>query len=294
MKLYLIVNPNAGKKKGAAAAEEAVRIFTDKGIETESITSDFPGHTMELAKKVDTDLYDGIVAVGGDGTLFEVINGLARNPKTVSIPIGVIPVGTGNSFIKDLEIMSMEDAVERIAAGDSRRIDTGDFSHGTEKHLFINLLGAGFVSNVAYRAKKFKALGALSYIIGVLQEMIFLKSTPIELIIDGETIKRDSIFVEICNSRFTGGDMLMSPESKIDDGLLEVVVLNKISRIKLLRLFPALFKGLHVKDPSVEVFKGKNILLKSENTMHLTPDGEILGKTPVNVSINPGSIEMFA
>ena len=124
--------------------------------------------------------------------------------------------------------------------------------------------------------------------------MIFLKSTPIELIIDGETIKRDSIFVEICNSRFTGGDMLMSPESKIDDGLLEVVVLNKISRIKLLRLFPALFKGLHVKDPSVEVFKGKNILLKSENTMHLTPDGEILGKTPVNVSINPGSIEMFA
>ncbi len=294
MKLYLIVNPNAGKKRGMAAAEEAAKIFRERGIETSSITSEYPGHTIKLAGKVDADLYDGIVAVGGDGTLFEVLNGLKNNPKAGSIPLGVIPVGTGNSFIKDLGILTIKDAVEKIASGNIRKIDTGSFTHAGKKHSFINLLGAGFVSNVAYRAKKFKFLGALSYIIGVLQEMIFLKSTQIELIIDGETIKRESIFVEICNSRFTGGDMLMSPESKIDDGLLETVVLNKVSRLKLLKLFPALFKGLHVKDPSVEVFKGKEILLKSETAMHLTPDGEILGTTPVEVTINHLSIEMFA
>ncbi len=294
MKLFLIVNPNAGKKLGTAAAEEAVIFFRRKGIETVSAVSDYPGHIPELIKSVEKDAYDGIVAVGGDGTLFEVINALENSPGANRKPVGVIPVGTGNSFVKDLGISSIEDAVARIASGNTKRIDTGSFYHSGEKHSFINLLGAGFVSNVAYRAKKFKALGAFSYILGVLQEVAFLKSTAIELEIDDTVIKRDSVFVEICNSRFTGGDMLMSPESKIDDGLLDIVILNRVSRLKLLKLFPVLFKGLHVKDPSVEVFKGKKIKLSSAIPLHLTPDGEILGKTPVEVTINPGSIEMFA
>lgn len=293
MKLCLIVNPNAGKKQGIDSAEKTISVFKKRGIETSTLISNYPGHIPKLVKELDTETFDGIISVGGDGTLFEVINGLSVNPKGHFAPVGVIPVGTGNSFSKDLGIHTLEDAVEKIVSGNTKRIDTGSFFHSGKEHLFINLLGAGFVSNVAYRAKKYKFLGSLSYILGVLQEVIFLKTTRIELNIDGIIVKRDCVFVEICNSRYTGGDMLMSPHSVIDDGMLDVIVLNRVSRLKLLKLFPALFKGLHIEDDSVETFKGKNISLLSTDPMHLTPDGETFGKTPVDVSVRHGHIEMF-
>jgi diacylglycerol kinase (ATP) len=111
--------------------------------------------------------------------------------------------------------------------------------------------------------KKYKALGALSYIFGVLEEITVLKSTSIEMEIDGEKIVREGLFFEICNSRYTGGDMMMAPGALIDDGLFDVVVMNRTSRIKLLKLFPAIFKGTHVNDPVIEVFRGKKISLKT-------------------------------
>ena len=191
MKTCLVVNPNAGKKKGLDVAGQVSALLKDAGVHAELLVSDQPGQTREIAEGLDQSDWDGVIAVGGDGSLFEVINGLLSGSGAVSVPVGQVPVGTGNSFSKDLDIHTVEDAVERIVKGQTRKIDLGHFSSEAGDYYFINLLGAGFVSNVAHRAGKYKALGSLSYILGVVEEVIRLQSTAITLTIDGEVIERD-------------------------------------------------------------------------------------------------------
>ena len=289
----MIINPHAGKKQGLATAKSAAEKLKEHNIDVEMLISHKQGNSITIAENLDIKNYDGILTVGGDGTLFEVINGLLKNKQDFKIPIGQIPVGTGNSFIKDLGINNLEESLRVIIGGKTKAVDLGEFSYSKGKHFFINLLGTGFVSNVAYRARKYKKLGSLSYIFGVLEEVVVLKSTKIEITIDGKLFKREAVFTEICNSRYTGGDMLMAPNAKIDDGLLDIVILNKVSRRKLLSLFPLLFKGEHILDDAVEVFTGKNISLKSDKKLVLTPDGETFGETPIDVIMHPGKIEMF-
>lgn len=289
----MIVNPHAGKKQGLGVAEKAAAELTQRGFTIETLISEKAGEAVSLAESLDIEAIQGVLAVGGDGTLFEVINGLLENRDELTIPLGQIPVGTGNSFIKDLGVNSIDEALALISAKKTRPVDLGHFSYSGGNHYFINLLGSGFVSNVAYRGKKYKALGSLSYIFGVLEELIVLKSTPIELNIDGEVIKRDAIFTEICNSKYTGGDMMMAPGAEIDDGLFDVVVLNKVNRRKILRLFPAIFKGTHIDDPVMEVFRGKKVVLTSRDLQVLTPDGETFGTTPLTAEMHHHKIRMF-
>jgi len=293
MKYCMIVNPHAGKKQGLAVAEEALKELKKHDIDITILISKTPGESVTLASNLKIEDFDGILAVGGDGTLFEIINGLLKNRQDIKIPVGQIPVGTGNSFIKDLGISNLEDSIKAIISRQTRAVDLGEFSYSQGKYFFINLLGTGFVSNVAYRARKYKKLGSLSYIFGVLEELTVLKSTKIEINIDGTLIKREAVFTEICNSRYTGGDMLMAPDAKIDDGYLDIIVLKKVSRLKILSLFPLLFKGKHVNDDVIEVFTGKNISLKSDKKLALTPDGETFGETPIDIKIHPKKIKMF-
>ena len=293
MKLYLILNPAAGKNKGPKAIEKAVPLLPNKGIQVEIQASESPGHATQLAQQFDPSRYDGIVAVGGDGTLFEVLNGLLKKHENFDLPIGQIPVGTGNSFIKDFGIHTIKDAVEKIAGGKTKKVDVGFFKYPEGEYYFINLLGTGFVANVAHRAGKYKALGPLSYVLGVFEEIVQLKPVPLEMTIDGKVYQRDYIFTEICNSTKTGGNMIMAPDAKIDDGLLDIILLNNISKFNLLKVFPQIFKGTHILDSHMETFKGKHIKIVTEMPQRLTPDGEVFGTTPIEVSILPNKINMF-
>jgi diacylglycerol kinase (ATP) len=293
MKLLLILNPVAGKNKGGQAIEKAVLLLQNKGIQVEIQASESPGHATQLAQQFDPSRYDGIVAVGGDGTLFEVLNGLLKKHENFDLPIGQIPVGTGNSFIKDFGIHTIKDAVEKIAGGKTKKVDVGFFKYPEGEYYFINLLGTGFVANVAHRAGKYKALGPLSYVLGVFEEIVQLKPVPLEMTIDGKVYQRDYIFTEICNSTKTGGNMIMAPDAKIDDGLLDIILLNNISKFNLLKVFPQIFKGTHILDSHMETFKGKHIKIVTETPQRLTPDGEVFGTTPIEVSILPQKINMF-
>ena len=293
MNISLIVNPNAGKKRGLDAAGLASSLLHETGIGVETFISQKPGGTLEIAKDIDLDETDGVLAVGGDGTLFEIINGLLSQRGSLDIPIGQIPVGTGNSFIKDLGIATVEESVQHVIRGSSREIDLGLFTSGDESWYFVNLLGAGFVSDVAYKAKQFKAFGALGYVAGVMEALKNLRAVPSKITIDGTTFSRNMQFIEICNSRYTGGAMMMAPGAAIDDGLLDIVLLNRITRRRLLYLFPSLFKGTHVDAEEVEVIQGKRITVETEIPLPLTPDGETFGTTPISVEVVPKKIRMF-
>lgn len=331
MKTHLIVNPNAGRRNGLALAESVRKTLASASIEASIYVSTYPGETVELAGTIARQaaavyapeasarsdsaiapqearsteaVLPSIIAVGGDGTLFEMLNGLmtgwnaegigsGKAPDPIPFPIGQIPVGTGNSFIRDLGIETPDEAAEAIMAGTTRAVDLGTFSCSAGRFVFINLLGAGFVSSVAHRAARYKRWGSLSYVIGVLQETLALAPGRLTLHVDGTTIQRDALFVEICNSRYTGGEMCMAPGAKIDDGLLDVVVMTRATRRKLLTLFPKIFSGTHVEDPVIEVFQGRSVRVETEPPWLLTPDGEIFDSTPIDVSILPGHLRMY-
>lgn len=293
MNLLAIVNPNAGKNKGIKALKKAIPLLNNNNITVDVKTSEYSGHSTKLAGEYNNKKHDGIIAVGGDGTLFEVINGLLKSHENFDAPIAQIPVGTGNSFIKDLNIENVEDAVQKIVTGKTKKIDVGHFKYPEGDHYFINLIGVGFVSNVAFRAGKYKAFGSLSYIIGVIEEVIQLQSSEIELTIDGVLYKNNSVFIEICNSTKTGGDMIMAPNAKLDDGLLDIIVLNECSKFHLLKTFPKIFKGDHIHDAKVEYLTGKNIILKTDKKLRLTPDGEVFGHTPIEVNIIPKRLTFY-
>jgi diacylglycerol kinase (ATP) len=293
MKLFVILNPVAGKKKGEKVFQEAAILLEQKGIQFDLQISQFAGHILDIAAQMNPAHYDGVVVVGGDGTLFETVNGVLKKHGSFELPIGQIPVGTGNSFIRDLGIETVTDAVDKISAGRTRKIDVGFFKHLQGEHYFVNLLGTGFVADVARRAVKYKSLGPASYILGVFEQLVQLKSVPVEITIDGRSLQRDYMFAEICNSTKTGGNMIMAPEARIDDGILDVILLNKISRLNLLKIFPKIFNGTHILDSHVETFKGRHIILKPQQVQGLNADGEVMGQTPIEVSILPGKIIMF-
>ncbi len=294
MKILMLVNPNAGQKKGTATAIQAAIIFENSGIKPEIKYSQKPGEMIQLSQNALHESWDGIIAVGGDGTLFEIINGMMQGDESLPIPLGIIPVGTGNSFSRELKLKSLEDTVQRIISGNTIKVDLGKCEFPGGLFYFINLLGFGFVADVANKANDFKSLGALSYVIGVLIITAKLSSYHLELEIDGQKYERDNCFVEICNSTKTGGDMLMAPMAKIDDGLLDVIILNKINRRRLLAAFPKIFKGTHLELPEAEALKAKKIVARPEIPKILTPDGEFKGQTPITVTVLPQKIKIFA
>ena len=125
-------------------------------------------------------------------------------------------------------------------------------------------------------------------------ELVVLRAMPCRLVVDGKESVRDAHFVEVCNSRKTGGEMIMAPSAEVDDGLFDVVVARAMSRATLLKLFPLIFTGEHVKDPHVEVLRGSRISVSFEPPQKVTPDGEILGTTPLDIEVLPRALEVFS
>ena len=161
------------------------------------------------------------------------------------------------------------------------------------RDYFINLAGIGFVTDVAKTAHKFKRFREISYIIGVLYRTFKLSFHKIELEINGEFISEQNCFVEFCNSRFTGGDMLMAPDAVIDDGYMDIIIAAPLSRTSLLACLPKIFKGTHINHPSVRHIKAKSAKIKTWPQKVFLPDGEIFGVTPTEIKVHPKLVRYF-
>ena len=295
MKVLLIYNPFAGHGQAKKMLPKVEQAFQDRGIGFDLALTDYPEHGSVLVAEASFRDYDGIVAAGGDGTLFEVINGCYRNRKKLKIPIGVLPIGTGNAFARDLGLESFNwlEAVEIIANGKRRKVDVGCFQTHGQTYYFLNILGLGFVADVTKTAKKLKMLGNISYTLGVLYRTIRLNSFVANIRLDGQTLDRDCIFIEISNTRYTS-NFLMAPGAAIDDGYLDVTILNRVTRRRLLQAFPKVFTGEHVELPEVETFQARKILIETPGGEKvLTPDGEVLGISPVEITCLEQACEVF-
>lgn len=289
--MLVIANPRAGHGRGARVLAGLLKSLEERGIAHAAAVSQQPGDVAEIAARAVREGASPLVLVGGDGTLFEAVNGMARAGRF--LPVAQIPVGTGNSFIKDLGINTPEQGLAALVQGRTRAVDIGRMRCSSGEFYFVNLVGAGFVADVASRAGHFKLFGDSSYTIGVLIELVLLRAGVCRVTADGRAHDGEAIFVEICNSRKTGGDMIMAPDAVVDDGLFDVVIARGMSRGTLLGLFPKIFTGEHVKDPHVESFRCAKVSVSFDRPQRVTPDGELLGTTPLEVEVVPRALEVF-
>jgi len=295
MKTLIIYNPHAGNGRARSLLQDVEAYAIEKGLNPTIICTEYSGHAIEIVKQAELNKYDALIASGGDGTLFEVLNGYYQNKITNKPPIGLIPNGTGNAFMRELKLRQSDwkKAIDIIALNHKRAIDVGRFTSEGKIWHFINIVGMGFITEIAEAAVPLKWMGNTAYTVATLLKLISLKSQKFTIELDGELLERDGVFVEIANSTFTGTTFYIAPEAEIDDGYLDVIILNKISRLKILRLFTSIYDGTHINYDEVEYIKAKNIKVTETNPGKLIPDGEIMGSTPITVECLQQDVEFL-
>ena len=303
MKYLIIYNPNAGGGKARKLLSEVKDELDKYKLDYDLFVTKFAGAGKVKVKGIDFTKYSGgIIAAGGDGTIFEVINGYFNNPSLSKsrenrIPIGVLPIGTGNAFIRDIGIGAdnWKDAIKLIANNKTKAIDVGKFSTQNKIYYFINILGLGFVADANRTSKFWKFLGKHAYTVAVLIRTIFLKTDRLKIVYGDDNIamEKDATFVEISNSRYTG-DYLMAPKAILDDGLLDITIATKFSRIALLKSFSSIFTGEHIHKKEIEIFQTNKIIISCDKEDKiLTPDGELFGSTPIEVECLHRAVDIY-
>lgn len=294
MKLLLIFNPSSGNNRATKLLPKIKKLLIKKSLAFDLYTTDYSLHGLEIARDADFENYDGIVVAGGDGTFFNVINGYFQNASSQQIPLGIIPIGTGNAFARELGLKGscIEDAIDIISYNKPKKIDLGQFKTQNKIYYFHNVLGIGFVSEVIEIANQLKFFGNFAYSLGVFYRVINLENHYVKIIIDGKILERETALIEISNTRYTS-NYLMAPNARIDDGLLDITLFNNLSRRKLLYCFPKMYTGKHIHLEEVETFKAKHISISTDLPRILSPDGELVGITPVDIKCLHQSIGIF-
>ncbi len=294
MKIALIANSRSSGISEENLLPEFENEFKKHRIEFDLLRTQYHGHATQLVKQISIREYDAIVSMGGDGTNFQVLNSILKYHGDSEIPpLGIMPCGRGNSFARDLQIFNGKDGIDALRRQTTRAVDVCQFSQNQTAHYFVNLMGFGFVTDVAKTASRFKWAADFSYVIGVFYRLVGLAFHQMVLEIDGKVISGENCFVEICNSKYTGGNMLMAPEAAIDDGLFDAVVVSPLSRTSLIATFPKIFNGTHGAHPAVRFIKGKSAVVHTEPQKTLLPDGEIFGTTPTEITVLPRLAKYF-
>lgn len=286
MRPLVVLNPNAHGGRAAAQQAAIASAFRAKGIDATFRCTAAPGHATDLVCGLETDAFDTVIAAGGDGTLFEIVNGLMARPPESREQLGVLPLGTGNAFSRDLGLETGDWAagLELITGGRAMPLDVGEVSTDDDHFWFLNILGLGFVVDAATQALRLKRLGRAAYTLGALSKLVNMPRYPISLTLDGEVQDLDRLFfIEVANSRFTGTHFMMAPGAELDDGLFDVLLVRTLSRRRALRLFPTIYDGRHVDAPEVETLRAREIRIDSPRPLACAVDGEFRGTTPMTI-----------
>ena len=294
--LYMIVNPHGGLKKGLTILESIKPIFKNASVNLIIKKTEYAGHAYDFAKNLDFKNVDGICAIGGDGTLYELINGMLKREDGNKLPVGLITGGTGNSFMHDLDCLDPIDAAKRIIKFKDRAIDILKVENTSSNEIIysFNIVGWGVATDINKRAEKMRWLGETRYNIAAVIEILKGTKRIAEFSYDDKPFYEDDfVFILGCNTIHTGRAMKAAPKAKLDDGLLDIVIVKKANRFKLLLLFPQLFSGRHINSPLVEYKQIKRFSIKPKLDSDLNIDGELVGRTPVEVSVEKGLVNVL-
>ena len=292
-KYYLLVNPAGGTKKGMEILEMVKPIFEKSEVHLDILQTEYAGHANELANTLDLSGYNGLCAIGGDGTLFEMVNGMLKRKDNQNFPLGLITGGTGNAFMHDLNCLDPIKASERIIKGNLRSVDIARVETPNNFYFSFNIIGWGLVADAGYLAEYFRLLGGLRYDVASILEVLKGKRRISKLILDDEVVDDDFVFVIACNTIHTGKAMRIAPIAKFDDGKIDLIIVRNASKTELLKLFPKLFTGEHVKSKLVECRQVQKFSIISDENSSLIIDGELIGSTPIHVTMEPKKINVL-
>lgn len=296
----IIFNPVAGKGRASAALSLTLEYLTGHGIEYRLHTTRAPSHATKLAAA--TPPGSTVIAMGGDGTVHEVVRGLLsgapdHEPTSASgRTLGLVPVGSGDDFAFSLGLRRGEivPALERIVAGRTRLVDLG-FVDGEP---FVNAVGVGFDAEVAHRVMTSPKLlkGPAAYFYGVATALGALTPAGVSVLVDGAEVYRGaSLLVSCQNGPRTGGSFYFAPAARNDDGLLDVVVAGAFSRAGTLRILPKVMKGAHLTDPRVWLFQGRTVELIWDRPQRGHAEGEALApRTEYRITLQPRALRVIA
>ena len=275
-----VVNPAAGGGRSRKLVGPALDRLRAGGISVDVIETSGPGQASQIARDAWGRGYRKFVAVGGDGTSYEILNGLfPRDPSEETPTLAFLPVGTGNSFLREFTDRGAEHALEALLARRSQPCDVLRLRHPQGVIHYINLLALGFAADVAaLRARRFSGWGELGYQSSILIALARLRRRPFPLQVDGQgqIDRRPSLFLTFSNSKYTGGTMLIAPKAEVNDGLVEYVRWGPIGRIGLIRNLPTLYDGTHIHHPLAERRGAKRIDFHLDGPVDLMVDGEVL------------------
>jgi len=293
-----LVNPASSNGSTGRRWPELARRAAAAGLDGATLFSERQGHLAELAREAALDGAELLVVVGGDGSVNEVVNGLAglgRQPA-----VAVVPRGTGWDFSRTFGIpRKIDDAVQIALQGDVRTIDLGRASYrawdGSDATAwFANVASAGMSGAIAKRANETtKALGGkASYLWATFAVFSGWEATEIEVAVDGERRAGPMFDVVIANGRFFGGGLEICPEAEPDDGLFDVLTIGDVTKRDLVQTMPKMYRGTHLPHPKAELLRGSSVTVTSETPLPIELDGEQPGTTPVTFEVTAGALRL--
>jgi diacylglycerol kinase (ATP) len=297
-KFLAIINPAAGDGRCGKLAPAALQRVREAGIDLEIAPTRLPGEATVFARSAYARGARNFLAVGGDGTSYEIINGLFPQAQTDGRPtLGFLPLGTGNSFLRDFSSRGVEHTIEALKAGNRRSCDVILLRHTSGNLFFMNLLSLGFPADVGELTnRRFKRWGEFGYILGVFTRLAGLKhlAFPHRHENSSDWDRRPCLFLSFSNSKFTGGKMMIAPNADATDGQIEYVRWSPVGRWQLLCLFPRLFTGTHIKHPLASHAAVRKVNFDLDQPVNAMVDGEILQLQCRSLEILPGALDVIA
>ncbi len=278
-KTLLIINPNADMGNAWRKVRDLRPLAEASGQEITWAGTVYPTHAVELARQAADQGFERVVAIGGDGTVHEVVNGLMQVPAERRPALGVVPFGSGNDFAYGVGLPTdPAQALQRALNGQPRAIDIGLVEDNLgRREYWDNTLGIGFDAVVTIRSHNLPVVrGFLMYLVAVLQTIALNhEAAHMTLEADGQTWETDLLMLVACNGPREGGGFLIAPEAKPDDGVFHYAAFEEVSRLTMLRLLPMVMQGTHPQFPTVRLGTFRRLHLRSDRPLRIHLDGEI-------------------
>jgi len=287
----LIYNPTSGKEEFQKKLPEILDYFERAGYETSCHATKKAGDATKAAESAVNRAFDLIIAAGGDGTLYEVINGMAE--RSYRPPLGIIPSGTTNDFARaiGLPLRNIKKSCEMIVHGEATPIDIGKVN---DKY-FINIAGAGALTDLTYEVpSKLKTIiGQLAYYIKGIEKLPFIRPSHVRIETDERVIDEEIMLFLIANSNSVGGLERLAPSASLNDGKFDCLILRKTSLPEFLRIASHVIKGDHIKDPDVIYFQTKKLKATASSNVYVNLDGELGGELPMEFTALPKHLKVI-
>ena len=287
--MWLVVcNASAGKGKGSILAGDFIKLLSNSGLENKLIDCDtFAETKMLLEKEIQTNRYNYLIAVGGDGLVNLCLQLVAEKP----ICLGVIPAGTGNDFARATGFngKSVDEIFSIFSRSKPVKIDLGKAVSADESKWFVQVLSTGFDAIVNSLANKMTwPRGKSKYTIATILILSRFKPIPYMVEIDGRIFEQNAMLLAVANGESYGGGMRICPGASNSDGIFDVLIVRPVTKIVLLTIFPKVFKGNHIPHPKIDVYKGKYIKISSPTVAYA--DGEFVSQLPLEVTNVPNAL----